>query len=122
MRPLSADANISAPVSGGGKQGSSFTRFFASRESSVVIVLIVLGIYLAIDPVRSTFYSRLNLQNLMLQVALLSIFAIGETVVILTGGIDLSLGSLIAFIGMMLAFIVTLLDARMFTGMAVLIA
>ena len=122
MRPLSADANISAPVSGGGKQSSSFTRFFASRESSVVIVLVVLGILLAIDPVRSKFYSQLNLQNLMLQVALLSIFAIGETVVILTGGIDLSLGSLIAFIGMMLAFIVTLLDSRMFTGMAVLLA
>ena len=130
MRPLKATAGVaspsepspnssSAPSSGGG--GNSLTRFFATRESSVVIVLLLLGLYLAIDPVRSTFYSPGNLQNLMLQIALLSIFAIGETVVILTGGIDLSLGSLIAFSGMILAYMITTLDSRMFTGAAIVL-
>ncbi len=71
---------------------------------------------------RDNFYSARNLQNILLQVALLAIFAIGETLVILTGGIDLSLGSLIAFTGMLTAFLVTTLDARMFTGAAVALA
>lgn len=69
-----------------------------------MLVLVVLGLVLFFNPVRSTFYSQGNIQNLMLQIALLSTFAIGETIVIITGGIDLSLGSLIAFSGMMLAF------------------
>ena len=38
---------------------------------------------------------------------MLSVFAIGETIVIISGGIDLSLGSLIAFTGMILAAIAT---------------
>ncbi len=113
---------LSMNTSGQGATPSLLNRFFASRESSVVIVLVVLGILLAIDPVRSKFYSSANLQNMMLQIALLSIFAIGETVVIITGGIDLSLGSLIAFSGMVLALIATSLDARMYSSMAVAIA
>ncbi len=122
MKPLSAEPELPLSLSPKGKgQASPLARFFASRESSVVVVLLLLALYLEIDPVRSTFYSLHNFQNLMLQIALLSIFAIGETVVILTGGIDLSLGSLIAFTGMILASTVTALDSRMFTGAAVLL-
>src|SRR5205085_2952512 len=44
-----------------------------------------------------------NLGNLARSVSLQSIFAVGELLVILTGGIDLSVGSLIAFDGMLLA-------------------
>ncbi|HLJ57710.1 MAG TPA: ABC transporter permease [Chthonomonadaceae bacterium] len=89
------------------------------RESSVVLVLIVLCVALYFSPAHATFYSRANLQNLLLQIALLSVFAIGETIVIITGGIDLSLGSLIAFSGMVLALAVTQMNARMYTGVAI---
>lgn len=94
----------------------------ASREFSVLAVLILLGVVMLFTPARETFYSSRNLQNILLQVALLAIFAIGETIVIITGGIDLSLGSLIAFTGMVLAFLVTHLDTRMYTGAAVALA
>lgn len=77
---------------------------------------------MAFSPARSAFFSLPNVQNIALQTALLGIFAIGETIVILTGGIDLSLGSLIAFSGMVLALLVTKLDTRMYTGAAVGIA
>lgn len=98
-------------------------RFFGTRESSVLLVLILLCIGLYLNPgTHALFYSRPNWLNLSRQVALLSIFSIGETIVILTGGIDLSLGSLIGFSGMVLAVIVTKLDAsRIYTGMAVAI-
>lgn len=91
----------------------------AARESSVVVVLLVICLFLYMAPelgklpylrdhvdwadVRSQFFGVTNLRNISVQIALLSTFAIGETIVIITGGIDLSLGSLIAFTGMVLA-------------------
>lgn len=95
---------------------------FRARESSVVVVLAILCFLLYFSSSRTQFFSERNLQLLMLQIALLSIFAIGETVVIITGGIDLSLGSLIAFSGMLLAFCATSFNARMYTGAAVVLA
>ncbi len=86
------------------------------------MVLVLLGIVMFFSSARENFYSQRNMSNVFLQVALLAVFAIGETVVIITGGIDLSLGSLIAFAGMILAGIVTHLDLRMFTLGAVVLA
>ncbi len=73
-----------------------------ARESSVVVVLVVLLLVMFNSSVRGPFFSQQNILNTLLQVALLAIYAIGETVVIITGGIDLSLGSLMAFTGMVL--------------------
>jgi len=70
---------------------------------------------------RETFYSGRNIQNILRQVALLSVFAIGETLVIITGGIDLSLGSLIAFAGMVLALTITKLSVSLVAGPAIII-
>ena len=85
-------------------------RLLAARESSVVVVLMIICVALFFSSARETFYSPRNLQNLSLQIALLTTFAIGETIVIITSGIDLSLGSLIAFSGMILAATATKLD------------
>ena len=50
---------------------------------------------------RSQFFSVRNLTNLIRQAAINGILASGMTVVILTGGIDLSIGSLVAFTGVL---------------------
>jgi ribose transport system permease protein len=76
---------------------------------------------MAFTDARDTFYSGRNIQNVMRQVALLSVFAIGETLVIITGGIDLSLGSMIAFTGMILALFITKLGVSMVAGPAILL-
>lgn len=102
--PLSEKETAAASPKPGGA-GIILSRFFRARESSVLVVLVVLCILLAFKS-RDTFYSPRNLQNLALSIALLSTFAIGETVVIITGGIDLSLGSVIAFCGMLLGIVV----------------
>ena len=44
----------------------------------------------------STFLSADNLRNIASQIAVIAILAIGMTMVIITAGIDLSVGSLIA--------------------------
>jgi ribose transport system permease protein len=74
----------------------------------------VLYVYLFFSGQMKTFASDFNRDNLARAISLQSIFAIGELLVILTGGIDLSLGSLVAFSGMLLAFVMSkLLDSGM---------
>ena len=50
-----------------------------------------------------SFLSAENFRNIALQVAVLCVVALGATIVILTGGIDLSPGSMIAVLTMVLA-------------------
>src|SRR5215210_7019404 len=49
------------------------------------------------------FVSSQNLLNILDQVSIIGIIALGMTLVILTGGIDLSVGSIVAFTGFILA-------------------
>ncbi len=53
------------------------------------------------------FLDTQNLQNVALQVTIVAIMAIGSTIVILTGGIDLSPGSMIALLTMLMALLIT---------------
>lgn len=111
------------PAAGGARpQKSIAAQLLASRETSVLAVLILLIVVMAVSSFRDKFFSPGNVQQMAFQVALLSIFAIGETIVIISGGIDLSLGSLIAFSGMLLAYLVNKFDATMFTWGAVALA
>jgi len=71
------------------------------------MVLLLVFLCVAIYLVNPRFAMPVNLQNLTRQIALLAIFAIGEGIVILSGGIDLSVGSVIAFTGLLVAYLVT---------------
>lgn len=55
---------------------------------------------------RSTFLSPGNLRNIADQIAVIAILAVGMTLVILTGGIDLSVGSLIALSAVTTAWLI----------------
>jgi len=79
----------------------------------------VLLILISGEGPRESFLRPQNLQNLSRQVALLSIFAIGETFVVIAGGIDLSVGSLIAFSGVLTGML--MVDANLPAFPAILI-
>jgi inositol transport system permease protein len=66
-----------------------------------LVFLIVLMAAFAIGQPR--FLSPLNLFNVMRQVSVYGLLAVGMTFVILTAGIDLSIGSLLAFAGLVAA-------------------
>ena len=69
----------------------------AGRESGGLIVLLVaVGALTLASP---EFLTGNNLANLARQVAIFGILAIGQLVVILTGGIDLSVGSILGLAG-----------------------
>ncbi len=69
------------------------------EKSSIILVLIFL---VAIAAIASpSFLREANLSNVVRQAALLGIVAIGQLFVILTGGIDLSVASVIAFMSIL---------------------
>lgn len=68
------------------------------------------------------FFDSGNLANIALQVSVVSIVAIGSTIVILTSGIDLSPGSTIALLSMALALLVKNFDLSLPTSIAIVLA
>lgn len=67
------------------------------------IVLALLCIALVLSVANESFLSASNLINILRQVSINGILAVGMTFVILIGGIDLSVGSTLAFCGMLAA-------------------
>ena len=71
------------------------------REIGVLLLLVVLCTIVALASPQ--FLSAANLQNVGRLVGMYGIFSIGVGVVIITGGIDLSVGSICALLGVLLS-------------------
>jgi ribose transport system permease protein len=80
------------------------TRLHSSPIAGALAAMLLVAIVVAATTNR--FLDEGNLSNLALQVSIVAIVAIGSTVVILTGGIDLSPGSAIALLTMVFASLV----------------
>jgi ribose transport system permease protein len=63
-----------------------------------------------------------NFRNIFVQISIISIIAVGMTFVILTGGIDLSVGSTVAFCGLMLGTFMVNLKLPVWSALIVTIA
>lgn len=81
---------------------SKFNMEFA-RKYGILMVLVVMWILLMI--VSPTFRTTKNAVNILRQVSVNGIIAIGMTFVIMTGGIDLTVGSLVAVVGVVIGSI-----------------
>ena len=90
------------PVSSAPPEGGSdrFDRFTALRWTLLVIrlgpVLILLGLVLVLSILSPVFLTTRNAGNVLAQTAVIAILSIGQLLVILTRGIDLSVGSTLA--------------------------
>ena len=73
-----------------------------SRYAPAVCLVVLMIVFTILEP---DFLSPLNLFNVMRQVSIEGLIAIGMTFVILTAGIDLSVGSLVAVAGLVAAMI-----------------
>jgi galactofuranose transport system permease protein len=82
-------------------------------KSNYTPTLITIGIFLALAIIGSftydNFFDSQNLLNLLIDNSFLIIVALGETLAIISGGIDLSVGSMIALISMLVAYLLTVL-------------
>ena len=81
--------------------GPGFDAFtFLARFAPLIFLLLLMLVFAIMEP---RFLSSVNLFNVMRQVSITGLLAIGMTFVILTAGIDLSIGSLLAFAGLVAA-------------------
>ena len=83
---------------------SIILKFASIREISILGFLIIFSIVISLrNPV---FISLENLYDIALDTAILAIVAVGEMMVILTRGIDISIGAGIGLSGMVVALII----------------
>lgn len=74
------------------------------REAGISIFILVLVV--AVTLRAPSFLTFKNFQEILLNISILSIVALAQTMVILTKGIDLSVSSIIGLVAMMVAFVV----------------
>jgi ribose transport system permease protein len=76
-------------------------RFFQLRAAPSLVALV--GIVVVSSLLSPHFFTGTNIKNILTQVSIIALLAEGEAFVILTGGIDLSLGSVLALAGILVA-------------------
>jgi inositol transport system permease protein len=94
------------------EQSASSRRFDAVgwlRRYGTSLFLLALIVFFAVE--NSRFLSLRNVSNILTEVSIYGIIAVGMTFVILTAGVDLAVGSLLAFAGMSGALVMKALGA-----------
>lgn len=89
-------------ITNGNKSGF-WVRLSQIRELGIFLAF--LSICLIISLANPSFYSLFNIFSVGKQTALIAIIAVGMTFVIITGGIDLSVGSVLALAGVVTALL-----------------
>lgn len=96
------DDNVARALAGEEpEQGFDLLQFAAKYAALIFLIVLVIG-FAVLEP---KFANPLNLVNIVRQVSIAGLVALGMTFVILTAGIDLSIGSLLAFSGLVAAFV-----------------
>jgi len=75
-------------------------RFIKSREFTVFVVMVALLIFFGTSSER--FLTKNNIQNILLQVSSIGVASVGMTMIIITGGIDVSAGSILGIAAVVL--------------------
>src|ERR1041385_87113 len=75
------------------------------KELGIFVLLIVLCVI--VSAINPNFLRANNQQNLARQIGAFGIFSIGLGLVIITGGIELSVGSMMALLGVLLSMMLT---------------
>lgn len=88
-----------------------------SRYAAVLVMLIV--IFAVFAATQDNFLTGSNIENLLTSVSILWVVSVAMTFVVLTGGIDLSVGSLLALSGIVLSYLLN--DAGLPSWLAVLL-
>jgi ribose transport system permease protein len=112
-RPVTATTVRARPGFGAGRRLESFL------ASGGVVWLLVLGLVMAAAIVSEDFRTVRNLANVSRQAVVLSLVALGQFVVVLTGGVDLSLGMIVRLTAISSAILIGGADERTFPALVV---
>ena len=66
---------------------------------AIIVVVLVMAVTNLIPETRHNFFSEANFINVLKSASIFLILAMGETIVLIAGGVDLSIGGMMAFSG-----------------------
>lgn len=87
-------------------QRAGFQRLFKNNRDTFVIWAILFVLLVTASLTSDRFFTPFNLERVALQLTTLALISIGQTFVLLTAGIDLSVGSIISFVGTLIVAVV----------------
>jgi ribose/xylose/arabinose/galactoside ABC-type transport system permease subunit len=90
------------PAAGKRSRSSIASAALLGRFAPVIFLVALMVVFAVLEP---RFLSSLNLFNVMRQISITGLIAVGMTFVILTAGIDLSVGSVVALAGLAAAVV-----------------
>ncbi len=90
-----------------GSGATSFTKTLKRRLSKLTLPLVLAVLWLVFSLLAPSFLTYNNIFNLARQTAIVGIVATGMTYVIIAGGIDLSVGSIMALAGIIVSLLLT---------------
>ncbi len=88
-----------------GKLSQTIRSVAAYREFSLVIVLLVMVVLMTF--VSPVFLSRANIEAILLGLSVEATIAVGMVILLISGGLDLSVGSTMAFTGVVAGLLLT---------------
>jgi ribose transport system permease protein len=94
-----------SPASRPTSQRSSWQNLLRAQEFGVFLILVAMCVFLTLT--TDTFLTWTNISNNLRNFSWIAISAFGEAMVIITGGIDLSVGSVMALAGLGSAMLLT---------------
>jgi ribose/xylose/arabinose/galactoside ABC-type transport system permease subunit len=86
---------------------SRIVHFLRTGFSEGILILILLAFFIVFSLTSPSFLTINNLSNLVRQVAIIGVVSIGMTIVIISAGIDLSVGSIVGFSNILAAVLMT---------------
>jgi len=90
-----------------GKLTQTLRTLTAYREFTLVLVLVVMT--LVMTSVSDVFLNRANIEAILLGLSVEATIAIGMVILLISGGLDLSVGSILAFTGVVAGLALTVL-------------
>ena len=94
-------------------------RIFDTQLIGPFAAMVIVALIVALTTDR--FLNPGNLSNLALQVSIVALIAIGSTIVIFAAGIDLSSGSMVALLTMILAQLLKFMDVPLFIALPMIL-
>jgi rhamnose transport system permease protein len=93
----------STPTSAPQRRPEILSRIRIGSFRELGLLLFIAALIIIVQMSNSAFLTPKNVSNLLTNTAIIAVLSVGMFVVILTGGIDLSIGANIAFTGMVVA-------------------
>src|SRR5687768_332211 len=102
---MQSETTTHQPPVSANTRGIGFRSALMRKEAGTFLLLVILCIVVAV--LNPRFLAGANLQNMARLIGAFGIFSIGVGIVIITGGIDLSVGSIMALLGVLLLIVLT---------------